>query len=139
MKKVHHHTHGRASEQEAAKKAKTPAKEPANKKEKLQAEQPRRRKSCTKRLPLPVSQPAQGLETIAVKSEMLIGDHPNPALQQPAVQEKPSAQSDPGHTPQHLTREQWEAEQDMTKLGQHLREAHSAFAQSSDSFHTFLE
>lgn len=140
MERVHSPTHGRASEQEAAKKAKTPAKDPASKKKKLRGEETERRKNCTEGLCLPIMQADQGLEAVAVANEMMT-DHPStPALQQPAIQDKPSAQSDPDHTPQHLAREeQWDAAQDMTELGQHLHEAHRAFKQSSDTFHTFLE
>ncbi|BDA44310.1 probable histone-lysine N-methyltransferase TRX1 [Coccomyxa sp. Obi] len=151
VQRVQFPTHERASEQKAAEKVKTPAKDPASKKPKTpakdpasrkgksQADESERRKNCAKRLCLPTMQPDQGMEAVSVKNDIVKDHLSDPALQQPAVLEKPSAQSDPAHAPQHLTRQQWESEQDMGELGQHLHEAHSAFTQSSDTFHTFLE
>ncbi|CAL8470279.1 g9821 [Coccomyxa elongata] len=151
VERVNIPTHEQASEQEVAEKAKTsaknsarkkmktPAKDPASKKGKSRPEELERKKNCAKRLCLPIMQSDQEMEAVPVQNEITEDHHSNPALQQPAVQGKPIAQSDPAPTCQHLTREQWEAQQNMVELGQHLHEAHSAFKESSDTFHTFLE
>ncbi len=38
-----------------------------------------------------------------------------------------------------LTRQEWEAEQDMRELGRHLCDSHAVFQQRCDTFHMFLE
>lgn len=151
MERVNIPTHEQASEQKVAEKAKTSAKNPAGKKMKTPAQNPaskkgnprpeelERRKNCAKMLCLPIMQLDQGMEAVPVRNKITEDHQSTAALQQPAVQRNPSAQSDPVPPSQHLTREQWEAEQDMVELGQHLHEAHSAFKESSDTFHTFLE